>query len=171
MSFKGKNILLLAGVILSLPIIYWLSIKKTVALKAEYEVLEEDKKEIENISSTISYLEQENRYIDSIFKKENVSVNNSFQQIILKKINAYKETNAIEILEFKNPIEVVENQIRVELYPITIKGDFNVLLKFLSFFEQEGLGEIKTYTFEKKKEIARRKEYLVLQLYLKKILT
>ncbi len=125
---------------------------------------------MKNITSNISLLKQENKYIDSILINENVSVNNSFQQILLKKINTYKESNPIEIIKFKNPVNITENSNISQLYPITIKGSFNALLAFLNFFEQEGFGEIKSFSFIKNKDYSRNKEYLTLDLYLKKIL-
>ncbi|TCP23322.1 hypothetical protein EV195_10946 [Tenacibaculum skagerrakense] len=171
MSYKRKNVLLLIGFILSIPLLYYTTFKSTIDLKNTYAKLLKEKIETDNITSRTLAFKYEGKYIDSILAKENIFVDNSFQQILLKKINGYKESSKIEIIEFNNPIEVLDNSIKSQLYPITIKGDFNSLLQFLNYFEQEGLGEIKSYSFKKKKDYARRSEYLVLELLLKKVIS
>ncbi|MFY7669768.1 hypothetical protein ACOSP6_01635 [Tenacibaculum sp. MEBiC06402] len=171
MSYKRKNILLLIGFIVSIPLLYYTTFKSTIDLKNTYAKLLKEKIETDNITSRTLAFRYEGKYIDSILAKENIFVDNSFQQILLKKINGYQESSKIEIIEFNNPIEVLDNSIKSQLYPITIKGDFNSLLQFLNYFEREGLGEIKSYSFKKKKDYARRKEYLVLELLLKKVIS
>ncbi|WP_075343318.1 hypothetical protein [Tenacibaculum agarivorans] len=171
MSYKRKNIMVLIGFILLLPILYFVSFKSTFELKNSYQNLIKEKETAENITSNIRFLKQEDKYIDSILAAENVFLNNSFQQILLKKINTYKNADKIEIIEFNNGVEILDNAIASQVYPITLKGDFNALLQFLNYFEQEGLGEIKSYSFKKKKDYARRNEYLVLELLFKKVIS
>lgn len=171
MSYKRKNMILLIGFILSIPILYYTTFQNTIELKNTYEKLLKEKDDTDNITSRTLSFRQEDKYIDSILAKENIFANNSFQQILLKKINGYKESTSLEIIEFKNTIEVLDNNIKSQLYPITIKGDFNALLQFLNYFEEEGLGEIKSYSFKKKRNYSRRNEYLVLELLLKKVIS
>ncbi len=163
--------MVLIGFILLLPILYFVSFKSTFELKNSYQNLIKEKETAENITSNIRFLKQEDKYIDSILAAENVFLNNSFQQILLKKINTYKNADKIEIIEFNNGVEILDNAIASQVYPITLKGDFNALLQFLNYFEQEGLGEIKSYSFKKKKDYARRNEYLVLELLFKKVIS
>ena len=171
MSYKRKNILLLIGFIVSIPVLYYTTFKNTVDLKNTYDKLLKEKVETDNITSRTLAFKYEGKYIDSVLAKENIFADNSFQQILLKKINGYQESSKIEIIEFSNPIEVLDNSIKAQLFPVVVKGDFNTLLKFLNYFEQEGLGEIKSYSFKKKKNYTRRNEYLVLELLLKKVVS
>ncbi len=172
MSYKRKNTILLIGFVLAIPILYYTTFQNTIELKNTYKKLLKEKEDTDNITSKTLAFKQEGKYIDSILVKENIFADNSFQQILLKKINRYQnETSKIEIIEFNNPIEVLDNSIKSQLYPITLKGDFNALLHFLNYFEQEGLGEIKSYSFKKKKNYSRRNEYLVLELLLKKVIS
>lgn len=170
MSYKKKNILLVIIFVISMLFVYFFSIRKTLDLKSNYAQLLKEQEEMKHLSSRILSLKQKSKYIDSVLAKENISINNSFQQILLKKINTYKATNPIEIIKFKSPITVKEEAIKSKIYPITIKGDFNSLLQFLNYFEQEGLGEIKSFDFIKNKQFSRNRNYLTLELYLKKIL-
>ncbi|SNR15457.1 hypothetical protein [Tenacibaculum jejuense] len=171
MSFKKKNILLLIGFVISLPLLYILSFSNTLELKEKYNNLKKEKQSADNISANLLGLKQEEKYIDSILKSENVLLNNSFQQILLKKINFYRELHAVEIVTFKNYTEVIDNGIKCQIYPITIRGDYNSLLQFLNYFEKEGLGEIKSYSFLRKKDYAKRKEYLNLEILFKRVLS
>ncbi|AUC13873.1 hypothetical protein BTO06_01315 [Tenacibaculum sp. SZ-18] len=171
MDYRRKNIILLVGFLIILPLLYYTAFKSTLDLKNRYQKLVKEKIEIDNVTSKMFAYNQEGKYIDSVLAKENIFVDNSFQQILLKKINSHQELSKIQILEFNNPIEVLDNSIKSHLYPITLKGDFNNLLQFLNFFERESLGEIKSYKFLKKKNYARRKEYLVLEVILKRVLS
>ena len=171
MNYRKRNIILLIGFVVSLPILYLISFESTIELKRNLERLTKEKDATDNVSSNIIRLRQQEKYIDSILKSENVLLNNSFQQILLKKINSYQNQNDIEIIEFNNYVEVIDNGIRSQMYPIIIKGNYNSLLHFLNFFEQQGLGEIKSYSFKKKKDYSRRKDYLVLELLLKRVLS
>ncbi len=171
MSYKKKNRFLLITVLAMLPILYLLSIKKTIAYKNRYSILSKERKDVDKVASRILYLKQQNIYLDSILKKENVSVTNSFQQILLKRINTFKKEHPIDIIKLGNPIQALDNNVNGLFYPIEVKGDFNTLLQFLNYLEKEGLCEIKTFSFLKKKDYRRNKEYLSLELLLKKIIT
>lgn len=170
MDYKKKNIILLITVIISFLLIYWFTISKTISYRKEYKTLQKEKEEFTTISGKIMSLKKQSIYLDSILSKENISITNSFQQILLKKINTFKAKNPIEIIEFDNPLNVQENDIKIQLYPIIIKGDFNALLAFLNFIESQGLAEIKNFKFLKKKNYSTRKDYLLLEIYLKKII-
>lgn len=171
MSYKKKNIFLVIGIVLLAIITYSLSISKTIDYKHKLKALQKEKDGIENISTQLVTLKKESIDLDTILAKENISVTNSFQQILLKKINEYKSKNPIDIVEFNNPISVKENGANVLLYPFIIRGNFNSLLSFLNFIEQQGLGEIKNFKFIKKKNFARKREFLLLEIYIKKIVT
>lgn len=171
MSYKRKNIILIIGFVLSLPLLYYTTFSNTIELKKTHTKLLKEKDDADNITSRTLIYKQEGKYIDSVLAKENIFADNSFQQILLKKINGYQESYKIEIIEFSNPIEVLDNSIKAQLFPVVVKGDFNTLLRFLNYFEQEGLGEIKSYSFKKKKDFSRRREYLALELLLKKVVS
>lgn len=171
MSYKRKNWMLLIGFIVLLPILYVISFEDTLALKKHYNNLVKQKETSDNITSNILFLKQEEKYIDSILVKENVLLNNSFQQILLKKINAFKEDNDIEIVSFDNYIKVINNGIPSEIYSFAIKGDYNTLLQFVNYFERQGVGEIKSYSFKKKRSFSKRREYLTLEILLKRVLS
>ena len=170
MEYKKKNIALLISLIVGLVLIYFLTISKTIESRSKLKQLEKEKDEAQSISNKILNLKKQSIYIDSVLSKENISITNSFQQILLKKINVFKKTHTLEILGVKKPIQVKDNGIKVLLYPISVKGTFNNLLAFLNYMERQRLAEIKNYVFIKEKNYRTRKDYIVLNLYLKKII-
>ncbi len=169
MDYKKKNWALLVAFIIAMVGIYFFTISKTIESKKRLSKLQQEKHEIQTISNRVLNLKKQAIYIDSILSKENISITNSFQQILLKKINTFKTTNAIDIVGVEHSIQVKDNGIKVRLYPLTVKGNFNDLLAFLNYMERQGLAEIKNYTFLKKKNYSTRKAHVVLKLYLKKI--
>ncbi len=170
MNYKKKNIALLIVFILGMILIYFLTISKTIESKSRLEQLEKEKAEVQSISNRVLGLKKQAISIDSILSKENISITNSFQQILLKKINTFRIDHAVEIIGVENPVQVKDNGIKVLLYPLSVKGNFNDLLAFLNYMEAQGLAEIKNYEFVKKKNYSTRKEYIILKLYLKKII-
>lgn len=173
MNYKKKNIILLLGVLLSLPALYYTTFVNTLELKESYNDLLKKVSEVNDIHERMLAYKQENKHIDSVLATENIFVDNSFKQILLKKINSYTEklNGEVEILEFDYAVEVLDNSIKTELYPIVVKGNFSSLLTFLNFFEQESFGEIKSYSFRKKRNYVKRKEYLVLEIILKRVVS
>lgn len=169
MSYKKKNIMLLFSFIALLSLIYVFSISKTLGYKKKLIKLQQEREIIDNSATELKILKEKSIYLDSILQQENISVTNSFQQIILKKINEFKKENKIELIEFNTSINVLDNNTNVQLYPLIIKGNFNELLSFLNYIEQQGLGEIKNINFLKKKDYRTRKNFLFLKLYIKKI--
>lgn len=169
MSYKKKNIILIISFLTLLSFIYVFNVSKTLSYKKKLSDLLQEKEKINNSTVELKLLKEKSIYLDSILKQENISVTNSFQQIILKKINEFKKENKIELIEFNTSINVIDNNMNVQLYPLILKGSFNELLSFLNYIEQQGLGEIKNINFYKKKDYKTSKNYLLLKIQLKKI--
>ena len=171
MDYKKKNIVLLIVAVILLWFVYVFSITKTLDYKNKYTDLLEEKVRVDNSSQEILQLQKKSRYLDSMLRKENISITNSFQQVFLKKIENFKRDSKIELTEFNNPIKIKDKNVDSELYSVIIKGNFNELLSFLNYLEKQGLGEIKNFNFLKNKNYRTNKEYLQLKIFLKKIVT
>ncbi|TDQ21830.1 hypothetical protein [Tenacibaculum caenipelagi] len=171
MDYKKKNIILLVVAIILLWFIYVFSVSKTLNYKKEYTKLCKEKEQVNNSTIEALQLRKKSSFLDSILKKENISITNSFQQVFLKKINEFKKKGRIELIEFDNPVAIKDNKVNAQLYTIIVKGNFNELLSFLNYIEKQGLGEVKNFKFLKKKNYRTNKEYLQLKIYLKKVVT
>ncbi|MCD8413417.1 hypothetical protein [Tenacibaculum finnmarkense] len=151
--------------------IYNLAIKKTITAKKEYKVLLQAKKELDNATAEIDYLNKKKGDLDFFLKKHEISIYSSFQQILLQKITNFSKKDNIEIIAFNKPHIFRENSTIIETYSFEVKGNFVTLLKLINHIENTRLGELFSVHFEKKKNYRTRKEYLKTMVYIKKIKT
>jgi len=169
MSDRQKNIALVGGFLLLLIISYVFSIQKTFELKTKLNSLEKDKELLSNATERIFNLQQENLYLDSILQLKDVSIENSFQQTILNRLNSFSKNESIEIISFQEPHSFKENTTRLDSYSFEIKGNFNALLKLVNTLEKQQLGEIISLNFEKKKNYRRNKQELMVAFHIQKL--
>lgn len=169
MSDKQKNIALIAGFLLLLIISYVFSIQKTFDLKTRVTSLKKDKELLSNANERIFSLQQENKYLDSILKLKDLSIENSFQQTLLNKLNTFSKKESIDIISFHEPHSFIQNNTHLNTYFFEIKGSFNALLKLVNTIERQQLGEIRSINLEKKKNYRRNRQELTGQFYIQKL--
>lgn len=169
MTDKQKNIGLIVGFILLLLISYQFSIRKTLDLKNRASVLTKEKELLSNASQRIFNLQQENRYLDSILQKKEISIENSFQQTLLQKINAYQKDVKVDIISFDEPHIFIRENTVLKTYSFEIKGNFSELLKLMNFLERQQLGKSISVNFEKKKNYRRNREELIGQFIIQNL--
>lgn len=155
MSNYEKNILLVVGFFIFLALAYFFAIQKTFDLKSQAKKLTQDKELLDNASERIFLLQQENRYLDSIFNAKEISIENSFQQTLLKKINNFQQNNALEIIAFNEPHSIIQDNTSIKTYDFKVKGRFKELLSLLQHLEHQQLGMLVSVNFEKKRDYRR----------------
>jgi uncharacterized protein YnzC (UPF0291/DUF896 family) len=169
MNNKNKNRLLIVGFFVVLFIAYSFSIKKTMEAKGLLTTLRSEKELQSNAQSKIFNLQQENAHLDSILRKKDLSIENSFQQTLLKKINSFAEKEKITIISFEEPHEVERNEIHLKTYFFEIKGNFRALLKLINELERQQLGQLVSVNFTKKKNYRTNRTALTCQFYIQKL--
>jgi hypothetical protein len=169
MTDKQKNIALIVGFLILLLISYQLAIKNTFVLKKRANELQQEKELLSNASQRIFNLQQENRYLDSILMKKEISIENSFQQTLLQKLNTFQKSISISIISFHEPHSIEQNNTVIKTYSFEIKGNFNALLKLLNTLETQQLGQLISIDFEKKKNYRRNKEELIGKFFIQKL--
>jgi hypothetical protein len=122
-----------------------------------------------NAQSKIFNLQQENAHLDAILRKRDLSIENSFQQTLLKKINSFAEKEKITIISFEEPHEFERNEINLKTYFFEIKGDFRALLKLINELERQQLGQLVSVNFIKKKKYRTNRTALSCQFYIQKL--
>ena len=168
----NTNLIFLAlGFIVLLFISYPLTIKRTVDLKDDYQKGKQRLEYAKNADKLINTLLQENVFLDSILKVNDLQVNASFQQLLLNKTAKYTQENPnLKLTSLNSPHRFESKQIK-ETYIIETKGSFVALLKFLNFIENQRLGEVTSITFMKTKNYRKNIFELSLKVYLQKIQT
>ncbi|QTE21142.1 hypothetical protein [Polaribacter cellanae] len=169
MNSKQKNIFLIGSFILLSIISYVFSIQKTLDLKTRLTNLQKDEELLSNASQKILDLQQQNSYFDSILKQNDLSIENSFQQTLLRKLNSFSVQNPIEIIAFNEPHTIKENTADLKTYVFEVKADFISLLKLTNSLERQQLGKLVSVNIEKKKNYRSRKEELIGKFFMQKL--
>ncbi|WP_405567976.1 hypothetical protein [Polaribacter sp. Asnod6-C07] len=169
MTDKQKNTALVIGFLILLFISYQFSIKNTFVLKKRVNELKKEKELLSNANQRILNLQQENRYLDSILAKKEISIENSFQQTLLQKLNTFKKSIPLSIISFNEPHTIEQNNTIVKTYSFEIKGTFSSLLKLLNTLERQQLGQLISLDFEKKKNYRKNKEELIGKFFIQKL--
>lgn len=170
MSNQQKNIALFVGFLMLLLIAYSVAIKKTIEAKTTHTKLLNDVDLLRNATGKTKFLAEKNTYLDSILQSNNVSINNSFQQVLLQKITDFTTANTIELRAFNEPHIVKEKKSSIQTYSFEVEGDFSNLLQFVNYIEQQQLGELTSINFLRKKNYRTNRYYLTVTVFLRKII-
>lgn len=167
MTNKTKNILLVAGFIISLILCYHLAISNTLVLKKEYNDLKEEELLFKNTPKKLPLLKQKETYYDSLLSKYQIQ-DGSIQNNLLKSINTFTSNNSLKVIGFLEPHIFKANDLNIKTYQFTIEGNYNSILKLIYHLEQQTkFGEIINLHFEKKKNFKSGKHYLQAHVLLK----
>lgn len=169
MSNQQKNIGLLIGFLASVFIAYNFSIKKTIAFKNRNFELIQEKNLVDNAVAKIQFLQQKNNSLTTFLTSKNVSLESSFQQMLLEKVTQFSKDKNITTIAFNKPHKVQDEQTTIETYSFKLKGDYVSLIKLINHLEQEQLGKLISVNFEKKKNYKTNRYYLTSTIFLQKI--
>jgi len=169
MTDKQKNITLVVGFLLLLLISYVFSIQKTIDLKSKLTMQKKEKELMYNAGIRIFNLQQKNKYLDAVLQQKELSIKNSFQQLLFNKLNVFKKECSIEVIAFNVPHQIIKNNTKLLTYSFKIKGNFIALLKLTNYLERQQLGTLTSVNFEKKKNYRRNKEELTGMFFIQKL--
>lgn len=168
MTIKQKNNALGLGFVGVLILGYFLSISETLAIKKNYESLQEQKRIYANIPERLQVLKQKEKHYDSLLQHYQIT-ETSLQNNLLKTIDRYAENHTIKVVSFNEPHSVIQKGKKTHSYAFTVSGDFNSILGLAYQLEQKSkFGMVASLQFEKLKNYRTSKESLegqfVLQL-------
>jgi len=167
MTKKTKNILLVAGFVLTLVICYKLAISKTIEQKQQYTALKQQETLFKNAPKKLSLLKQKEIYYDSLLTNYQLD-GSSIQNNLLKTINTFADTNYIKVISFLEPHIIIENDLTIKTYKFILEGNYNAINKLIYQLEQKTkFGEIINLHFEKKKNYRTGKHYLQANILLR----
>ncbi|MDG1697987.1 MAG: hypothetical protein P8H93_03585 [Polaribacter sp.] len=169
MTDKQKNITLIVGFLMLFLISYVFSIQKTIDLKTKLTMLQKEKELMANAKTQIFNLQQKNKHLDAVLQQKELSIKNSFQQLLFNKLNVFKKECSMEVISFNEPHQTIMNQTKLLTYSFKIKGSFIALLKLTNYIERQQLGTLTSVNFEKKRNYRRNKEELTGLFYLQKL--
>ena len=170
MSLKHKNIALLIGFILLLWLSYMLSFSKTLELKERHSALKKEQELLSNVSQKLLILKQQEVYYDSILRSKKISIESSFQNNLLSKINGFADSTNIKVVSFQNPHVFEQDGAEVLTYSFTLRGSFNQITRLIYQLEQSfKLGKVISVQYMKKRDYRRRSDYLECTILLQRV--
>jgi len=169
MGYKLKNKLLVVGFLAMLFIAYKFAIQKTFESKKMLISMTSEKELLDNVSSRIASLQQQEKYLDSLLKSYNISSNSSFQQVLLQKVTDFSKQKKLQIIAFNKPHVFSSKDSKLSTYSFEVKGNFIPILQLVQFLEEQQLGELVSINFKKKKNYKTNSVFLTCKLLLQKV--
>lgn len=169
MNKQQKYWLYIIGFLAMCFLIYNFSIKKTAQVRKQYLELINEKAILDNATQKGNYLVQKNKYLDSLLSSNNLSLSNTFQQILFQKITQFSEDKELDIIEFNEPHVLKQKSTNTETYSFELKGDFNNILKLINHIERHQLGELISVNYQKKKNYRTNRSYLTAKIFLRRV--
>ncbi len=168
-SYKKKNILLLAGTFLFSVLIYYFSIERTIELVKLCSNLEQQLLVAENAPKRLAELKMQLGQITVRLGNEG-KFGGDVQQALLEQITHYCNENNLVLKEFPQPLVSREQDYIVETNIIVVEGGFSKLLKLIYQLEQvKKTGKVAAVYFKSKEDLKSKKLILTASLYLQNI--
>lgn len=166
-NIKMKNKIIIATFLLSLFLCYKLAILKTINARQQLNILSKESVQISNTSKELYQLKIKESYYDSLlntYQFKNLSIQNQ----ILNILNEFSSNGSIEIKKFKEPHTIEENELIIKTFDLTIKANYNNIIKLVHHFEQkERFSEIINLNLKKIKNHKTGKYFLQAKILLK----
>jgi hypothetical protein len=167
-SYKTKNRLLLAGVILLIVVAYNAAFKESIALYNETAGLEIQLQTANDAPVKIALLKKENERMDMLLGKENNSA--ELQQSLLIFITNYCKENNLILEDFPKPLLNSDKGMLVETNTFIVQGGFNKLLQLDYLFEQKlKIGKVASVHYHANRNYDTKKSNLTVTLYIQNI--
>lgn len=168
-NYKSKVILLYAGFIAIMVIVYELAMKETIRLKRSYSEITVKLEQAGQVDLKINELEDRLSSLQTVMGQI-YDQPLEIQEALLEKITTYCNEHDLTIREVR-PMHTANNlSYRIETSNYIIEGRFIPLLQFLEYLEKDNIcGKIVSIEFYKKREIKTKKERLYLSVFLQNI--
>lgn len=167
-SDKNKLYLLLAGLIISLFVVYKIAIQSTINLASQCKELNDKLSQVKDAPERIAELEAEISKYTDILSSETPELN--MGEVLLDAISRYCQENTLVLKEFPEDHVYNRNNYTINTSIITIEGGFIKMLKLLYMLEtNKTYGKISSagfYTYLDKKT---KKYELNLKIYVQNI--
>ena len=169
LTYKKKNQLLLAAVLVIAYLIYVLAISKTTAAFHDYKNLQKNVELVKNAQVMANQLEKELLQIDSRIGNNNINGLQT-EQALLELLSNYCKSNKATLREFPASTNFAQGDLLIETNKFVVEGDFSTLLKLVYLLEQKNkLGKVTSVRYQYKKDVITRNMALTATVYLQNI--
>jgi hypothetical protein len=152
LSYKKKNRLLLAGMILSFLTIYHYTFQKTIALYMEAGALSQKNDRASGAPQKIEALQLQAMQLDRLAGSQQQTDSN-IQQGLLNLVSAYCQQNNALLKEFPQTFIQKESDYTIEINSFIVEGNFKELAGLVYELEQKNrMGNIASVDYRVKKD-------------------
>lgn len=170
LTYKQKNKLLIAVIILFTWVAWSVSFKETVSLYNECTDMEDRLRLAADAPQKIKEIELKLAEIKH-FSDQNADTELSTQQQILNTLTAYCRTTGTVLKEFPQTSVKEQNGLTIETNVFVTEGNFINLLKLIYLLEQkEHIGQTASVEFISKKDFKTQRIGLTAKVYLQNII-
>ena len=169
MTYKKRNIILLASVLILLYLSWNLAIGETVKLADQVSQIETDLKNLENAPNEIARLESELSQVKGKTDKLYSSVLD-MRKSLLSEISDLANQYQLTLKSFPDYYLQQKEGIELTTSPIVLSGNFKGMVQLINEFENKNIsGKISSTLFEIKESPRTKKRTLYLTLYVQSI--
>jgi len=149
---------------------YALAISISINARKEHYKLKNQKMSISNMPQRLNYLKQQNKYLDSLLRKNNIKAETTFQNNLLQHIDTFARMHELKIVTFNEPHQFTEKEAILRTYSFSVKGYYKNILRLIHNLEQNGnYGNLLSVNFEKKKNYKLNNTFLECVIILQKV--
>ncbi|HBI02253.1 MAG TPA: general secretion pathway protein [Flavobacterium sp.] len=171
MKLNRKNKILLVGFFMVLLICYSLGFSKTIDYYQRYKAESELLKDSSGNSELVKKLLAKQKQLNQVLEQNDFKGETSFQNELLKNLNASIENTEVKITDFKEEHLFADKGSTTVSYLFTLEGSFNNVLKTINHIENKPyLGIVKHVSVNKKMNYSTNSFYLQTQVLLQRSL-
>ena len=169
LSYKHKNYLLVAGLLI-LGVVVWKSaIRKTLDVRAECENLQIQLAKSQDAPAQLAFFRQRLSDLDALVGKGGAEASLA-QQELLERVSDYCTEHRMTLKAFPESHEYTENEYAIVTNKVEVEGDFVDLVKLVYELEQKyTAARISSTQFYSKKNLKTKKVKLYALIYFQNI--
>jgi hypothetical protein len=163
--------MLLVGFLVVLFICYSLGFSKTIDYYQRYKTESELLKNSSGNSELVKKLVAKQKQLNLVLEQNDFKGETSFQNELLKNLNASIEDTEVKITDFKEEHLYADKSSTTVSYLFTLEGSFNAVLKTINHLENKPyLGIVKHASVNKKMNYSTNSSYLLTEVLLQRSL-
>ncbi len=169
LTYKTKNQLLVAAMVVLAFLIYFFAIKKTREAYKQYTVVKDKITLATGLPAMIIQLENEIKKMDVKIGNQNTTGANT-EQALLELLTTYCQKNHAVLREFPQATADKQGNLLVETNAFVVEGNFITLLNLVYALEQKSkLGKVAAVRYQLKKNIKTADMVLTVKVYIQNI--
>ncbi len=171
LSYKKKNQMLIAIIVIATLVIYKLSLNRTIQKYNEFKMIKNKISNVSSVPKEIELIEGRITKINRFFGNNADSTINK-RDLLIDYTSNYCEKHPISIRLIDEPLYEYRDNIFIETNQLILEGSFISMVKYLDQLElYQDIGEISSIKFYKEKNRRTKQEKLLLKIFIQNIIS